>query len=203
MYRSAAVYLCYMSVRKQISDVNGVYFITFTCARWLPLFDITNGYDAVYKWFDYLKEKGHYIIGYVIMPNHLHALIAFSKTDQSINTVIGNGKRFMAYELVKRLKEMNKEDILDQLSSWVNKTERLRNKKHEVFEPSFDRKECYSIAFMKQKIDYIHHNPCKANMQYVKLPEDYLHSSAMYYYTGKQGVYSVITYMELQDIDLR
>lgn len=109
----------------------------------------------------------------------------------------------MAYELVKRLKEMNKEDILNQLSGWVNKTERLRNKKHEVFEPSFDRKECYSIAFMKQKIDYIHHNPCKANMQGVKLPEDYLHSSAMYYYTGKQGVYSVITYMELQDIDLR
>lgn len=84
MYRSAAVYLWYMSVRKQISEVNGVYFITFTCVRWLPLFEITNGYDAVYKWFDYLKQKGHYIIGYVIMPNHLHALIAFSKTDQSI-----------------------------------------------------------------------------------------------------------------------
>ena len=132
MYRSTAVYLCYMSVRKQISEVNCVYFITFTCARWLSLFDITNGYDAVYKWFDYLKEKGHYIVGYVIMPNHLHALIAFSKTDQSINTIIGNGKRFMAYELVKRLKEMNKEDILDQLSGWVNKTDRLRNKKQKT-----------------------------------------------------------------------
>lgn len=203
MYRSAAVYLCYMSVRKQISEVNGVYFTTFTCARWLPLFEITNGYDAVYKWVDYLKQKGHYIIGYVIMPNHLHALIAFSKTDQSINTAIGNGKRFMAYELIKRLKEMNKEDILAQISGWVNKTDRLRNKKHEVFEPSFDRKECYSIAFMKQKIDDIHYNPCKENIQGVKLPEDYLHSSAMHYYIGKQGVYAVITYMELQHIDLR
>lgn len=192
-----------MSVRKQITEVNGVYFITFTCARWLPLFEITNGYDAVYKWFDYLKEKGHYIVGYVIMPNHIHVVIAFSKTDQLINTIIGNGKRFMAYEMVKRLKAMNKDDILEQLSGWVNKTDRLKNKKHEVFEPSFDRKECYSIAFMKQKIDYIHHNPCKSNMPGVKFPEDYLHSSAGYYYTGEQGVYPVITYMELQDIDLR
>lgn len=192
-----------MSVRKQITEVNGVYFITFTCARWLPLFEIVNGYDAVYKWFDYLKGKGHYIVGYVIMSNHVHAVIAFSKTDQLINTIIGNGKRFMAYELVKRLKVMNKEDILEQLSGWVNKTDSLKNKKHEVFEPSFDRKECYSIAFMKQKIDYIHYNPCKANIPGVKFPEDYLHSSAKYYFTGKQGKYPVITYMELQDIDLR
>jgi len=192
-----------MSVRKKITALNGVYFITFTCARWLPLFSLTQGYDAVYKWFDYLKAKGHYIVGYVIMPNHVHALIAFSTTDQSINTIIANGKRFMAYELVKRLKQINKADILVQLADWVNTTERLRNKKHEVFEPSFDQKECYSIPFMKQKIDYIHNNPCKAKMSGVRFPEDYLHSSAKYYYTNIQGVYPVITYMELQDIDLR
>jgi hypothetical protein len=53
---------------------------------------------------------------------------------------------------------------------------------------------------MKQKTDYMHKNPCKAGM--VSLPEDYTHSSARYYYTGIQGVYPVITYMELQDIDL-
>lgn len=46
----------------------------------------------------------------------------------------------------------------------------------------------------------MHLNPCKAGL--VKLPEDYAHSSAKYYYTRKQGVYQVITYMELQDINL-
>lgn len=38
------------------------------------------------------------IIGYVIMPNHIHVLIDFIKTHQTINTIIGNGKRFMAYD---------------------------------------------------------------------------------------------------------
>lgn len=192
-----------MSVRKQITEENGVYFITFTCARWVPLFEIANGYDVVYKWFDYLKENRHHIIGYVIMPDHIHVMIAFSRTDKLINTIIGNGKRFMAYELVKRLKAQGKKGILEQLAGWVNKTDRMKHKLHEVFEPSFDRKECYSIPFMKQKIAYIHHNPCKDKRLGVKLPEDYLHSSATYYYTGKQGIYPVITYMELQDIDLR
>jgi hypothetical protein len=53
---------------------------------------------------------------------------------------------------------------------------------------------------MKQKVNYIHLNPCKKGL--AKLPEDYLHSSAKYYFTGVQGIYPVITYMELQDIDL-
>ena len=189
-----------MSVRTKIGEPDGVFFITFTCARWMPLFQITDGYSAVYTWFDYLKQAGHYIAGYVIMPNHAHVLIAFSASQTPITTVVANGKRFMAYELVKRLHEQGNNKILEQLASWVNKTERLHNKKHQVFEPSFDRKECRTIAFMKQKIDYIHLNPCKAGL--ATLPEHYAHSSAKYYYTGKQGVYPVITYMELQDIKL-
>lgn len=94
-----------MPVRRAIAEQDGVYFITITCARWLPLFKLVDAYDVVYNWFDYLKKKGHYIISYVIMPDHLHAIIAFSNKGKSINTIVGNGKRFMAYELVKRLKE--------------------------------------------------------------------------------------------------
>src|SRR5262245_47206858 len=100
-----------MSVRKQIANNNGVYFITFTCARWLPLFEITNGYHLVYEWFNYLTRKGHYIIGYVIMPEHIHAIIAFRQSAQSINMIIGNGKRFMAYGLVKLLEDHRRDDI--------------------------------------------------------------------------------------------
>ena len=189
-----------MSVRKKIDQSDGIFFITITCARWLQLYKITNGYHAVYKWFDYLKENGHHIVCYVIMPSHVHVLIAFTSTNTSINTIVSNGKRFMAYELVKLLQCQNQNDILIQLSDWVNATQKLQHKKHEVFEPSFDCKECYTRKFVEQKINYIHLNPCKEKL--AKIPEDYTHSSAQYYYTGMQGVYPVITYMELQDIDL-
>ncbi len=189
-----------MSVRKKITEPNGVFFITFTCVRWLHLFQLTNGYDAVYKWFDYLKAQGHYIAGYAIMSNHVHLLIGFRTSGKCINTIIANGKRFMAYELVNKLEAHGNKEVLEQLASYLSKTERLQKQKHKVFQPSFDCKECYSISFMKQKTDYMHVNPCKAGL--AKLPEDYLHSSAKYYYTGKQGIYPVITYMELQDIDL-
>jgi hypothetical protein len=58
-----------MAVRTPIKQTEGPYFITFTCCQWLPLFEITDGYDTVYKWFGYLKSKNHFLEGYVIMPN--------------------------------------------------------------------------------------------------------------------------------------
>jgi REP element-mobilizing transposase RayT len=191
-----------MSVRKETPFKEGVYFITFTCYRWLPLFNIVNAYDVVYKQFDILKSEGHYIVGYVTMPNHVHAIIAFSDTGKSINNRVGSLKRFLAYELVQRLKKTGDEAILSQLAAGVNNTDRSRGKLHEVFEPSFDFKECFSEGMIIQKLDYMHENPCKGVWQLVASPVEYQHSSAMFYITGEQGVYPVTHYMKLEDIDL-
>ena len=57
-------YLSFHGCRTQIDNTEGIYFITFTCQQWLPLFEITNRYDTVYKWVDYLKTKGHYVNGH-------------------------------------------------------------------------------------------------------------------------------------------
>jgi REP element-mobilizing transposase RayT len=190
-----------MSVRKAIPDKSGIYFLTITCRGWHPLFKLTNGYDVVYRWFDHLKSKGHHIASYVIMPNHLHALVAFRHTDKPINSIIGNGKRFMAYDLVKRLTESNHHNLLLELAMSVVPTERKKGKLHDVFEPSFDWKECYTDEFIEQKLNYIHENPCRAKWELVKQPWEYVHSSAKFYYSGEQGVYPVMNYMALKDID--
>jgi len=195
-----------MPVRKAISETDGVYFITFTCACWLKLFTITNSFHIVYNWFDVLKENGHHIIGYVIMPNHVHAVIAFRNTGKSINSIIANGKRFMAYDLVKALKAQGEHAVLKQMEAWVNNTQKADNKQHEVFEPSFDWKHCRTEKFIEQKLNYpprrtgIHNNPCVAGLS--TLPEEYKHSSARFYIAGEQGVYTVTSFMELRDIDL-
>lgn len=190
-----------MPVRKAITEKDGVYFITFTCTNWLPLLKICNAYDTVYKWFDYLGEQGHYIIGYVIMTSHVHAIIAFINTGKIINSIISNGKRFIAYELVQRLKNQNNNLILQELNSVLNNTEKKEGKLHSVFETSFDWKECRTEKFIQQKLDYIHWNPCKGN-KLVELPEQYIHSSAKFYMGGEQGIYLVTSFMELRDIDL-
>ena len=150
-----------MSVRKAIPQKEGLYFVTITCSQWLRLFDIVRGYDIVYNCFDHLKSKGHLICGYVIMPNHLHALIAFRNTGKPLNTIIGNGKRFMALDLLKRLNEQQEEAVLNKLASCVNEADRAKGQLHKVFEPSFDWKECFTEHFILQKLSYMHDNPCR------------------------------------------
>ena len=180
-----------MPVLQTIPYEDGTFFITFTCHNWLPLIDKTDGYDIVYKWFDHLKSKGHTINGYVIMPNHIHALISFVATGQSINTIIGNGKRFMAYEIIKRLQAKGEIDLLLTLKNNVEAKRRANKKLHEVWELSFDWKYCNSNSFVKQKLDYMHDNPCTGKWNLCSSPVDYIHSSAKYYLASEDGFYIV------------
>ena len=189
-----------MAVRRTIYHAEGVYFITFTCFRWLPLIELVNGYDIVYKQFDILQSERHYLAGYVIMPNHVHCLVAFKNSSKSINNRIGTMKRFMAYEIVRRLVTLNQTKLLAQLSNAVNNTDRKRGKLHEVFNPSFDWKSCDNEYLIVQKLDYMHENPCKGKSPLADSPVDYKHSSAYYYITGIQGLYPVTNYMLLDDI---
>ncbi|CAN5554986.1 hypothetical protein BH11BAC5_BH11BAC5_33260 [soil metagenome] len=99
--------------------------------------------NIIYKWFYHLKSKGHFINGYVIMPNHVHALISFINTTQSINTIIGNGKRFMAYEIINRLEKNNETTLLEQLAGDVEAT-RKENKK----QPLEDQLDVSSVLFL-------------------------------------------------------
>jgi hypothetical protein len=194
--------ICRMSVRKAIHEPDGIFFITFTCFQWMHLFDIINGYDLVYKQFDCLKNEGHFITSYVIMPNHLHFLGGFLNTGVDINSRIGTMKRFLGYDIVDRLKMVGKKDVLEIMSAGVNNSDRKKGKLHEIFEPSFDAKECYTWKFILQKLDYIHYNPCSKKWNLAISPEEYLHSSAKFYFTGHPGIYPVTHIMELEDIDL-
>ncbi len=136
------------------------------------------------------------------MPNHIHVLIGLRNSGKNLNTIVGNGKRFIAYEIVNKLRAQGKEDLLKQMAEGVNDTDRKRGKLHEVWEASFDWKECNSKEMMMQKINYIHNNPCKGKWKLAESPVDYLHSSANYYVKGSQGIYPVTNIMEMEDIDL-
>jgi hypothetical protein len=186
-----------MPVRTTIQGSEDTLFITFTCYRWFPLIALTNGYDLVYQWFDYLKTKGHLVTGYVIMPNHIHALIYFSATEKPINKIVGDGKRFMAYEIVKRLKQQGEDQIVSKLQCAVEAKDRQRGKKHEVWEDSFDSKICRSEKFINQKLAYMHANPCRGKWMLAARPIDYEHSSARYYATAKHAGYPVANVEEV------
>jgi len=183
-----------MSVHTKI-DKEGIYFITFTCYGWLPLIELSQGYDAVYTFFTALGKHNHTVLAYVIMPNHLHILLHYSG-GKSLNTVIGNGKRFMAYEIISLLEKKGEQTILKKLQVEVKAKDRSRGKKHEVWISSFDVKECRTEKFILQKLIYIHENPVRGKWKLCNTSLVYLHSSARFYLNGKQQLFEVKDYRD-------
>ena len=69
----------------------------------------------------------------------------------------------MTHEIVDNLESIGKIDLLKLMSDAVTTFDKGRNKKHEVFEPSFDCKEILTEKFLIQKLNYMHKNPVSAN----------------------------------------
>ncbi len=140
-----------------------------------------------------LISKKNDIEGFVIMPNHLHLLI-FTNEKDAINMILANGKRFLAYEIVKRLESKQHLEILKQLQLAVTAKEKERNKKHKVFEISSDIKPVYTEKFLLQKLNYIHNNPITSKWKLAFLPEEYFHSSAAFYLLNKDHEFVSLTH---------
>ena len=187
--------------RHRTVTTTGIYFITVACHDWLNLLHLTNSYDQVYNWFDVLQKKGNAINGYVIMPNHLHMLLYYAANGQSLNHLVGNGKRFMAYEIVNRLQQHNEHLALERLESAVNLKDFFLGKKHEIWRDSFDVKEYWTEKFIIQKLNYIHENPCQDRWKLVRKAHHYEHNSALFYLTGNHSAYPVKDYRDSKRIE--
>ncbi len=188
-----------MPVKTPIPFDYGHFFMTFTCYQWLPLIKVTDSYNEVYTWFEYLHQQRHHITGYVIMPNHVHVSIAFVRTSKSINRIVGDGKRFIGYGIINRLKKIQRQDILSRLSEGVKDSDRKKGQQYMVWENSFDWKYCESDEFAWQKISYMHQNPCSGKWSLASEPVLYPHSSARYYLLGEIGEVPILNFKSLHD----
>ncbi|WP_435353249.1 transposase [Emticicia sp. SJ17W-69] len=170
-----------MAVKLRQDQREAIYFVTFTCHRWLPLFEETQLYGNIYGWLKILKEQGIKTVAYVLMPNHLHCMLYLPKESPELFKIISNAKRFMAYEIVKRLKANSKVSLLEKLEEGVKVKEGKKGKLHQVFRESYDAKECFNEPFIKQKLDYMHKNPVSGRWNLATDYLQYIHSSARFY----------------------
>ncbi len=103
----------------------------------------------------------------------------------------------MAYEIVKRLRQKDQQQILNLLSEDVSASDRRAGKLHQVFRDSFDAKEIMSDRMMLQKLDYMHSNPVSKKWRLAVDDISYLHSSARYYATEVQGIFKLTHYRDV------
>ena len=192
-----------MATHKVHSEKDCFYFITFTCYKWLPLFALSSIHEYLPGWFYQLSRKGLILCGFVIMLNHMHFLLFALPQSQDLNQAIGSGKRFLAYEIVKRLRVRKQENILAFLAAAVPPKERGKGKKHQIFQPSFDAKLCDSVEMIESVLDYIHQNPVSGKWSLADEFPQYVLSSSSFYENGTPSFITVADYREIVDGDFK
>ena len=138
-------------------------------------------------------EKGYRFVGHVIMPNHVHLLVHVPE-GSDINQLLANGKRFLAYEVVKRLERMGDHKVLRSLQRALRASDRMRYQRHRVFRTSSDIRECLDESMLTQKLDYIHANPVSGKWTLVEDAIDYAHSSFAFYERGDRSPAPIVHY---------
>ncbi len=148
-------------------------------------------YDIVYKHLNNFIKKGETICGYVIMPNRIHLLTYHKEENGKLKSLVGNLKRFMAYDIVKLYEQSGNRNILLEMKKGITGRGKRKNQLNRAFEDSFDVKRCYNDYFIQQKLNYIHNNPLHPMWNFVTRTADYPHSSARFYESENINDYSI------------
>jgi putative transposase len=175
--------------RSVFGDRGHVFFLTTTVMNFDKVFGISEAYYQIL--LDSLKhqlsEHRAVLLAYVLMPSHIHLLVALP-VGESVSDFMRDFKKFTSTRIRQRLEQ-------DGQTQWL---QRLRNnskgKKKQVFKLWMDRFDdvvIYSDEVLRVKMEYIHHNPVKAGL--VKKPEDWKFSSARNYLYSDQSLVAVAT----------
>lgn len=166
------------------------FFVTTTCNGHKPLIQLSNSYNLICESLAFVGRKYNCaILAYVIMPNHLHLILHF-KTDNNISAYMRDFKKFTATKIRQGLEVQGLNKVIHDIR--INLPKRV----FKVWEQRFHEKPIESRAMLEEVLDYIHFNPLQAKWSLVDYPEDYAHSSALFYEKSIQRMLDVDHYLD-------
>lgn len=162
-----------------------LYFITTTVIDWIDIFTRPKYKHIIIQSLEYCqKNKGLKIYAWVLMSNHLHAIVS-TDSEHSISDIFRDFKKYTSKQIISELMV----DLEESRKIWILERFRLAGlynnkiREYRVWQDGFFPEYIATQSFFRQKINYIHNNP--VNQEIVSSPEDYMYSSAVDYAGGK------------------
>lgn len=104
-----------------------------------------------------IKEKHPFkLVAYVIMPDHVHLIV--NPLECEINKVLMKLKGKSAKLIIDWLKENSYQTSLEKLA--IN----IKDREYAVWQRDSSAIDLFSHKFLRQKLNYIHLNPIRANL---------------------------------------
>jgi REP-associated tyrosine transposase len=159
-----------MAPRKIYNQQRHAHFVTFSCYRRRRLLDDDRAKRVVLGTLNrQLQRMSGKCIGFVVMPNHVHAIVWFPEPAQ-LSEFMKQWKRTSSYRIGQLLATI--------LTRYAN---------HVLGSPVWQAKyygfNVFSRRKMEEKLTYMHQNPVRAGL--ARQPCEWRWSSARYYELGK------------------
>ena len=127
----------------------------------------------------YSEEYDFDILGYVIMPDHVHLLLWWDKEKKpelNVSKVMQGIKAGSARRIIDLMKHKGSEQVLrpTQIEYDGSKSHK-RNLRYHIWQPGFYDFNVHNEEKLLEKLNYMHNNPVKAGL--VQSPSDYRWSS--------------------------
>jgi putative transposase len=159
-----------MSKRRIYDDELHSQFVTFSCYKRRRLLDHPRAKQIVVSILaDELQKRQGLCSGFVVMPDHVHAIVWFPNTG-----CLSPMMRVWKSRSSRRLKQFTR----TQLTGYS----KAIDPKHPVWQPKYYPFNLYSEKKAREKLDYMHFNPVRAGL--VRNACDWQWSSARYYELG-------------------
>jgi REP element-mobilizing transposase RayT len=162
----------------RIVNPAGLHFVTCTIVDWVDLFTRTSYCDILIDNFRFYGEQCQLeVYGYVIMSNHLHALLRQPEGRWTLSDTLRDFKKMTARQIMMRIatEPESRREWISHRFEW-NAQQRNNRGAHQVWTDDNHPEEIWSRKFFEQKLYYIHMNPVRAGL--VHQPEHWRYSSA-------------------------
>jgi putative transposase len=148
-----------------------LHFITFTCYRRLPLLRSIRARNAFVQILGETRDRyGFSLVGYVVMPEHIHLLIS-EPTKGTPSTVI----QVLKQRVSRRLRRKKRNPAGQFCLPFAGRDDALRR----FWQRRFYDFNVWSLRKRVEKLHYMHMNPLKRKL--VDHPRDWPWSSFSFY----------------------
>lgn len=156
-------------------DTHKLYFYTCTISSWIPILHKSLRKDILIDSLQFLVERDKLAVyGFVIMPNHFHAILEILDWNGKESPVT-SFKKHTGHQLLQSLKLEPK--LLNEFKvDW-------KDRSFDIWQAKSRSVHVYSPEVIHQKLDYIHHNPVSRKWNLAEDFTQYEYSSASFYYS--------------------
>ncbi len=170
---------------KRYQQTRQLHFVTFSCYHRRPLLANSEACDIFVRTLETVRRwYGFWLIGYVVMPDHVHLLLSEPER-KNLALVLQMLKQMVSRNLRSEggpsYREAKGGDIQPQVSGDVQPQPFWQARYYDF--------NVWSEQKRVEKLRYIHRNPVKRGL--VERPEDWLWSSFHHYLTGEEGVVEI------------